>query len=251
MLSIFYTTPTVPISEAEVEQSDGSLETPEIISTLADREVEQRKGKPEAPETSSTPVEADVERCVRPFETPEISSTQAEEEKKDKYSRILERGRRGVEVREEEYKRGCPGWIPRESIEIERKLHARTVAVVEKWRQRDEEKNDKYSRILERSLEVVKERGEKYKRGLTSEEIVEIWRKSYARQVAMVEKWRQRDEERGLAQAKRLALNQDGFRYRLECLEYYRKWRDFVVANKDSTWGKRSMRARLAISCHL
>jgi hypothetical protein len=59
----------------------------------------------------------------------------------------------------------------------------------------------------------VKEREVKYMRGLTSQEIIEIWRKSYARKVAMIEKLRQRDEERGLAQAKRLALNQDGFRY--------------------------------------
>jgi hypothetical protein len=86
---------------------------------------------------------------------------------------------------------------------------------------------------------------------LTSQEIVEIWRKSYARQVALVEEWRQRDEKWGLAQAKRHGLNQDGFRYRLDCLDYHRKWREFVVANEDGIWRKRSMRTRLAISWHL
>jgi hypothetical protein len=242
--------PPYPISATEVEQGERSLKTPEIISTLADTEVEERKGALETPETSLTPTEPKVEQCERPHEAPEISSTQAEEEK-DKYSSILERSVKVMKEREEIYKTGWRGGIPRESVEIERKYYARTVAMVEKWRRRDEEKKDKYSRILECSQKKLKEREEKYKRGPTSQESVEIERKYHARMVALVEKWGQRDEKRGLAQAKRHALNQDRSRYRLDCLEYHRKWRDFVVANQDGTWRKRSMRARLAISWHL
>jgi hypothetical protein len=139
----------------------------------------------------------------------------------------------------------------REIVEIEKKYYARTVAVVEKWRQRDEEKKAKNSRFLERSPKVVEEREEEHKRGLISQESVEIGRKYNARNVAIVEKCRQRDEKWGLAHAKRYALHHDSFRYRLYCLEYHRKWRDFIVANQDGTWRKRSMRARLTIGWHL